>query len=349
MLLKNADFEPTSPHRQKTSPTTKHPSRLTLIDAGAFPPAIVPLTLPPIIQNSGRLVPIYLEHELQDIEQVEKLILLKSGIQIFSENITFLRDYHSRFTNFNELQGIIKSILQYGSEITIKPLGEKGIILQRKASYINLEVILKLAEFALESCDLNVERWFGMAMTIYFLHEISHDSQGFAKYENVKAVKSINQNFGRSTFVELDLRSDYLAARTLSVLETFRVCGPYNDKIYRDHLYLIWCKVCRGMLETFSRKGNSRKDKIRRIFGYLLMSHCIQDSYRGVPFSLTGELVPNWNTTWTEFSVKTNDFFLIPGVKVEKRIMRKIHRLISNGEYDLAQESIVELWRSIPK
>ena len=349
MLLKNADLESTLPHSQKISRTSKRQSRLTLVNAVVNSSGMVSVTLPPILQNSERLVPIYLEHEPQDIEQVRKLSRLKLGIQIFSENIAFLRDYNARFTNFKELEGIIRSILEYGSEITIKPLGEKGIVLQRKASYINLEVILKFAGFALENCDLDAERWFGMAITIYYLHEISHDSQGFAKHENVKAIKSINQHLGRHAFVELDLRSDYLAARTLSILETFRGSGPYNDKAYRDHLYLIWCKVCRGMLETFSRKGHSRKDKVRRVFGYLLMSHCIQKSYRGAPFSLTGELVPNWNTTWTEFSVKTNDFFLIPGVQVERRIMRKIHKLISDGKYDLAQENIVELWRTIPK
>ncbi|OUC15375.1 MAG: hypothetical protein B0A82_07200 [Alkalinema sp. CACIAM 70d] len=237
--------------------------------------------------------------------------------------------------------------------IVIADIQDRGIVVERTIAYLNLNVFLKLADFALQDRmhlePYSSDDWLSLALSIYFLHEITHISQGIPRHEDVQAIKSINQTSGIRLLVELDLRSDYLAARTLSILETFRENGSYNGSLYEEHFYLIWCKVCRGMLKTFS-KPSSREDKIRRIFGYLLMSCVIKNSYlHRSPIKLSGELLPDWTPDLKSLSISTNRQPWITRESVDPIKMQEIQCLILEAQYDDAEEKIANIWRNLPK
>jgi hypothetical protein len=318
-------------------------------------------TLPPMLKHSGRtvhirLLPIDLSVEGLDavqsaeIEQLCQNSTIALAIQHFSANVAYLKAYQARLTALDErIEGVIRPILDM-TGIVIRDLDECGMAINLRTISLNLNVFCKLAAFSLHQTDIIPDEWLGMALTVYFLHEINHSSQGIARYEDVKAVKSVNQTSGKRLILELDLRSDYLAAHTLSVLMTLRKSPSYNIKIYEDSFYFVWCKVCRGMLETFSIRKTSRKDKVRRIFGYFLMAHVLRESYQhNSPIKLNGELLPDWDSKMTKLSIQSNRQPWIHGAPVDSTIMRKIHRLIWNEDYDQAENEISRIWRTLPK
>jgi hypothetical protein len=193
----------------------------------------------------------------------------------------------------------------------------------------------------------------GKALTIYFLHEITHSSQGIPSHEDVQAMKSVNRTSGNRLLLEFDLRSDYLAANTLSMIETLMQNSSfnYNRKIHSDELYQMWCVVRRGMMYAFPRNRDSklRKTQVRRIFGHLLMSHILkQKYYHKVPFLLDGELLPDWSSGSDKLSIASNQQPWIIGARVDPISMRKIERLIQSSCFDDAEAEIAVLWRGLP-
>jgi hypothetical protein len=287
---------------------------------------------------------------LQQIELLIQDVAVLKGFRNFSENVYHLKIYSDRFVKVDpQLEYVVRPLMDI-KEIKIVDLQDRGILVDRHIASLNLDVILKLSEFASSQDEMEVSEWLSIAMTIYFLHEMVHSSQGIPRHEDVQAMKSVNQTSGRRMMVEFDLRSDYLAAHTLSILETFRQNEFYTIPGYEKNMYLIWCKVCRGMLQAFHKPISSRKDKLRRIFGYLLTAHVLCESYKGIsPIALKGELLPEWSQNKDKITITSNHRPYVLGQSVCHISMKKILRLILRGDYDAAQDSIALLWKTLPK
>jgi hypothetical protein len=335
--------------KRKSAPSSPRPETSNHRFCTNHPNLVVSST--PTIRFTDSEVRVIFDRHGLSSEQIQCLDELKDGLEYFSKMITFLKDHLLRINKFDsQLEGITKSVAEYSSSIYIQPLDDEGIVLRNRASILNRMCVLKLCAHAFRQNNCTPSRWFGTALTIYFLHEISHDSQGFGRYQDVQQLKKINQHDGRSIFTALDLRSDYLAGRMFSLLETLKLEGSYNQKTYHENLYFSWCKVSRGMLDLFATRNTSRKDKIRRTFGYLLMGICIKNTYhQKSPFILDSELVPNWSRHANMLSIKFGEKYWISGEAVDCNLMRKIQRLILKGDYDLAENSISDLWYILPK
>ena len=107
-------------------------------------------------------------------------------------------------------------------------------------------------------------------------HEVSHASQGLRHYKDVQRMKSVGESFGRARMGELDLRSHFRVANTLSYNFALETEKFPNQRAYIRYFYRIWCQVCRMLVESFptnNQKNINREDKQRRMFGYLLMSN----------------------------------------------------------------------------
>lgn len=77
---------------------------------------------------------------------------------------------------------------------------------------------------------------------------------------------------------------------------------------------------------------------------------CIKNTYhQKSPFILDAELVPDWSRHANMLSIKFGEKYWIPGEAVDCNLMRKIQRLILKGDYDLAENSISDLWYTLPK
>jgi hypothetical protein len=345
---------------------------LRLVDsANPQPFPLQSVSLPPLplgdtsseSPGSVHLLPIDAEWENLDEISYRQLMHLSQkrcvigALNYFARNVSYLKVYHARFSRLDaRTEDVVRPILDI-QKIVISDIQDRGILVERKIAYLNLRVFIELANFALknswESAGLEPHSWLSIALSIYFFHEITHSSQGIPKHEDVKAVKAVNQTSGKRLLVELDLRSDYLAAHTLSILETFQECGSHNFSTYDKWFNTVWCKVCRGMLESFSNLNsgnNSRKDKVRRVFGFLLMAHLFHESYsHRSPIRLNEELLPDWSPAMDRLSIESARQPWIRGEKVDPTLMKKIRRLIIQCKYDAAEEAIVALWKGLPK
>jgi len=214
---------------------------------------------------------------------------------------------------------------------------------------LNLEVVVKMAETVPKQFPSDApQQWLRMACLVFLLHETSHISQKLMKHEDVQRMKKVDMNVGRERMGELDLRSDFLAVHTLSLLQTFHEEKTYNHRKYIRWFYEIWCGICRTMLEVFP--SNRRKDKQQRIFGYLLMSKLIRDAHlSNYPLEFNGELWPVWNDSLEWLSIYSQCEPLISGCTVDSVLMMRILEDISIGNYDNALPKLDELWRCLPR
>ncbi len=305
--------------------------------------------------HEERMVEICFSSSHLNQEQIERLTQLShvthpdnAALKKFSGNIGYIKNNVGRFINYDpQIGGIVRVIEGDVSRIIIASINDKGIEISKKDCYLNLDVFLSLAEFAHQSVDIPDE-WLGMALSIYFFHEVNHASQGIARHEDVKAVKSINEAYGRKIITALDLRSDYLAAHTMAILSTLR-CGAFSRPLYKENFYKIWCHVCRGTLQAFPSKHRLRKGDIQRILGYLLMSHLIKDSsHKNSPLFIEGELLPDWCRDMTRINISMNQRPWISGLEVDPRNMQQAINSIRKGEYDQAEEEVGSILRCLP-
>jgi hypothetical protein len=345
---------------------------LRLVDSDN--PQLSPLqsvSLPPLpagdnnVGNAGSTYSLPIYAELEGLDEILRRQLMRliqetyviDSLKCFARNVGYLKVYHARFGKLDaRTEDVFRPILDI-QQIVISDIQDQGILVERKIAHLNLKIFIELANFALknawQSAGLEPHCWLSIALSVYFFHEITHSSQGIPKHEDVKAVKAVNQTSGKRLLVELDLRSDYLAAHTLSILETFQECGSHNFSTYDKWFNTVWCKVCRGMLESFSNLNsgnNSRKDKVRRVFGFLLMAHLFHESYsHRSPIRLNEELLPDWSPAMDRLSIESARQPWIRGEKVDPTLMKKIRRLIIQCKYDDAEEAIVTLWKGLPK
>jgi hypothetical protein len=190
-------------------------------------------------------------------------------------------------------------------------------------------------------------KYLDTANAIFILHEVCHISQGLTSHSDVQGIKRINLENGREQMAELDLQADFLAVHVLSLLQTKIQNGEKNDKIYIRYFYENWCVVCRTMLGYPPPK--SRKDKLQRYFGYLLMAYLISKAYlenRPIPFN--GELFPQWDKNFKWLTIKSNGYPYCSGVSVKPVLMKQIMNNICSGNYNAAQAEIAQIWRQLP-
>ncbi|MBW4692053.1 MAG: hypothetical protein KME27_09825 [Lyngbya sp. HA4199-MV5] len=299
----------------------------------------------PCIQLKTETISETLREELLAIKVEEK------AWSILSQNILYVKQHAGYLLKHDQrLEAVTKPLTAYGQIILFESLGEAGMAPSDSSISLNLNVIAKLAKHALVQKELQPDQWLGLACTIFLFHEISHCSQRLICHEDVQAMKSVNLPSGRLIMAELDLLSDYLAAHALSIVSTLKANdGVFNTKIYYEHLYIIWCQVCKGMLEVFSLKGERKKNKFRRAFGYLLMSNLISDTYlRSCPLGLSEELFPDWNKSLDRLSIRSGRQPWINGACVNPILMRQALNALSRGDLESASSGIRKIWQSLP-
>jgi hypothetical protein len=282
--------------------------------------------------------------------------LYEQALYILSNNILDLKSYAENLLSLDyHTKDVIHPLVNHCSEIVLEQLDDAGISPEFDAHRIslNLNTVVELAKYALKQRKLPPTQWLGDALSIFLFHEISHHSQGLTHHRDVQAMKSVNLQNANHRMAEFDLRSDYIAAHTLSCLKTIQKNSTYNEEIYYKYLYQTWCVVGRGMLEAFPVK-NGRKIKIgtlRRIFGYLLMANLISDAHNtcDLPFKLKGELFPEWKTSCDKLSIWSNGKVYIKGQPVDSRIMKRVVKALLRRDYDGAAKDIRQIWQSLPR
>lgn len=244
---------------------------------------------------------------------------------------------------------VLRPLQQYRGLILFKSFGTDGPSL--KANDFNKTIFLNLdAVNLIKGCVDKDEVCF--ALMLFLCHEVSHISQGLKDYKDVQGMKKVDEESARDRMGELDLRSDFWAAHTLSLFYSLHQnFETYDQTKYIRWLHKIWCEICPKMLNAFP--NSDRTDKQQRIFGFLLMSILIKRTYirnncRTLEFK--SELWPCWSKDLEYLSIYSNgEPFIPPGSSVDKQLMLEILQLISSNNYDAAEAAIENLWKQVPK
>lgn len=234
---------------------------------------------------------------------------------------------------------VTKPLVHYSNGIIFEPTGKAG----HQADDQNLTISLnsEVIEHLVEQIPKEL---LDKALLVFLCHEASHISQNLKRYEDVQRMKDVDLNLGRKRMGELDLRSDFLAAHTLSCFFSKSI---YNSA-YIEEFYNIWTKVGRAMLDAFP--CSRREDKQQRVFGYLLMSNLISDAYvNDRPLEFNAELWPVWKPSLDWLSIYSNGKPFVAGSPIEPTLMEQVLTNISTGKYDAAAAGVRELWCYLPR
>jgi hypothetical protein len=291
------------------------------------------------------------EELLHDILQLDASLkqepLVRSGLHLFSENVAKLTGYHSTLVRHDSrLNFVLKPLLNHSETIILEPLGHAGMRLDNGKVTLNLERLMPFIRQAFCQTDMPPDQWIACAFSIYLLHEISHCSQGLGRYEDVKALSGVNQTQKRRTMAEFDIKSDFLAAYSLSLATTLDAnAGVYNRDIYYENFYNIWMNVCGGMFDASLQVNPSldqakskplklAKNKLRRTFGYLLMACLVEEIYNSQSSlkSVEAEIMPDWNGELDTLSVTSGNRIIVPSAPVDPLLMRRIINAINRGD-----------------
>lgn len=238
-----------------------------------------------------------------------------------------------------QTEEVTKPLVHYSNGIIFEALGEAG----HKPNDWNLTISLNL-EVIERLIEQIPKQLLDKALLVFLCHEASHISQNLKHYEDVQQMKSVDPDSAKKRMGELDLRSDFLAAHTLSCFFSKSV---YNDA-YIEEFYNIWTKVCRVMLDAFPCSDEEHKQQ--RIFGYLLMFNLIRDAHiSDYALEFKAELWPQWSSSRNQLSIYSNGRPLISGAPVSPIVLEQVLINISRGEYDVAATGIEELWRQLPR
>ncbi|HEY9861307.1 MAG TPA: hypothetical protein V6D16_17540, partial [Candidatus Obscuribacterales bacterium] len=242
-----------------------------------------------------------------------------------------------------QTEEITKPLDHYSNGIIFEPLGDDGHLPNdsHRTISLNSKAIIQLTEKV-------PKQWLPISLLVFLCHEASHISQRVKYREDVQRMKGVGKDIGEKRMGELDLRSDFLAAHTLSLFFMLHDRKTYNRREYVKWFYEMWHKVCKAMLDAFP--ANPREDKQQRVFGYLLMSNLISDAYiSNYPLEFEAELWPVWGDSLDWLSIYSSGNPLLSGSPVNPNLMEQILNNISTGEYDVAAAKIRKLWRQLPR
>lgn len=240
-------------------------------------------------------------------------------------------------------EDITRPLEYYFCGVVFEPLGDKSLKVNdpNRTLSLNVEVITCLTHTV-------PKKLIHEAILVFLCHEVSHISQRLGSYEDVQRMKEVDLEAGRQRMREFDLRSDFLAVHTLSLFYNIKQYGVYNTEGYIHWLHHLWNKACREMLGVFPI--DRRKDKLQRVFGYLLMSNLIADAHLGhYPLEFRAELCPDWSSQLDILSICSNGYPLVPSSKVDPELMQKILDDISTGSYDSASSGIRDIYKHLPR
>lgn len=319
--------------------------------------------LPPFINlledtdSQSTRVPILLKTTEIDEKTLVELSELegdKAALELFSENVASLQNYRKELSYLDSAtEAVTHPLSLVNSAIVFESLGDAGMFFdtQGKSISLNLDVIAKLNRFALQQKSMTFAEWLSIALTIFLLHEVSHHSQGLTDHADVQAMKGFHLQNANFHIAQMDLRSDYLAAHTLSCLKTLLSNQSiYNDSLYYENFYQIWCIVCKDMLRLFARKPEKRKLKLQRMFGYMLMNVLTTEIYTcNSPLRFKDELFPMWPESKDKIFILSNGKPFIKGQPIESRMMKKALNTLTRGDYDEASMYIKKIWQSLEK
>jgi len=265
--------------------------------------------------------------------------------KLLNQKIHLLQKYEPKLLQIDSrITRITRPLEDASNGITFLSLGNSGFQVNDSDRMIcfNLDVAMKLTKTV-------SSEWLHIALMLFMLHEISHISQGIKHHEDVKKLKEVNEDIGRERMGELDLRSDFLSIRSLSLLLML-----HEEKVYKENKYIQWFykisrHVSRQMLDVFP--AGDRKDKQQRVFGCLLMSNLIRDAYTkpNVPLEFNAELWPVWSNDLDKISLYSDGEPWLPGCSIDPNLMKKILRDISERNYDKASSGIDELWSHLSR
>ena len=184
------------------------------------------------------------------------------------------------------------------------------------------------------------------ALTIFGLHEASHVWQGFREYPDVHKIKAIT---GSEAMGQYDLSSDFLAAHTLSLFYTLQQTGNYNEEVYTQNFYRLWCDLGYQLLNAFPAGQNPVKQQ--RVFSNLFMANLATDAYvRGNPLPFNCSLWLKWSESLDQLMIfgKNNKIWMLPS-PVDPKLMKEILNAIAIGENSTASVLIQDLSKTLPK
>lgn len=265
-------------------------------------------------------------------------------LDFLNSEIRDLLHYASRLANIDACtENITKPLRRYPRGIVFEDLGDRSHNPNRPDGTfsINSRVVDRFRQ------TISTKEIICFALLIYVFHEAAHSSQGLKDYEDVQRMKKVEQSIGRGRLGELDLRSDFWAARTLSLFMMLKYYGEYNDNRYIENFRHIWCEICGAMLKAFP--VGDRKDKQQRVFGYLLMAKLTADAYEKPPLRFCAELWPEWSPDLKWLSIYSNSYPSIHGEEVDSDVMTQVLTSITNGDFDKASHGIAKIWSQITK
>jgi len=245
----------------------------------------------------------------------------------------------------NRLERVIRPLEDYSNGITFKKMRDEGFQVQESERRIafNQEVVNHLAERVPKELDFEE---LPIALLMFILHEIIHVSQGMKHFDDVQCMKKVGKD-GLARLGELDLRSDFLAAKTLALVEVWHSKRGYNPSEYVSAFFKIWCRTGQKILRLFPAKD--REHKQRRVFGYLLMSNQARKAFcRGAStLNFDAEMWPVWSESSDWLSIYSNGEPVIPGCSVDPEIMKQILMEIKEEKYNDAMGSVDKLVKPI--
>jgi len=238
-------------------------------------------------------------------------------------------------------EAVIKPLRVFSNGFRFEPLGNAGCqpCHLRKILICGLESCQKIVSIISSESVID-------ALTLFCWHEASHVWQGFTEYPDVRKIKAIT---GSEEMGKYDLTSDFLAAHTLSLLYTLQQAGSYNEEVYIENFYKLWCDLGDQLLNAFPAGQNPVKQQ--RVFGSLLMANLATDAYlRGTPLRFNSSLWPKWSDSLDQLMIfgKNNNIWMLP-FPVEPTLMKQILDAIAIGEYITALALIEKLLKILTK
>lgn len=270
---------------------------------------------------------------------------------VLATEIYQLRKYASQLRRIDpRTESITRQFSAYPNGVIFEPLPvQEGNIRANDVDgtlSFNLETIVKLGD-AVRGCPNTAphQTWMRLACTVFVFHEASHLSQGLGKYRDIKRIKNVDTASIR--LGELDLRSDFIAAKTLSLLNILQSDEPNSQQEYIAWLHRIWCILGKALLQAFP--AGKKRVKQQRVFGYLLMASIIHDAFssdRALEFK--AELWPEWNDSFTHLTIWSDGNLNISRA-VDSDLLRRILDEISAGDYGAAFSDVRSLYGSLPR
>ena len=258
--------------------------------------------------------------------------------------VQLLLSFSDRLMRMDEQsKEVLIPLSEYKNGVSFGHIGDAGIKWNEhsKKIILNFNVVRKISQ-------LVDKEHLHLALMVYLCHEVSHLSQNIKSHNDVIRMKMTDLDDARDRVGELDLRSDFLAVHTISLLLTLHNKGENNQKVYVAWFHKIWNDLCRKMLATFSKV--SRLDKKKRVFGHLLMSYLIREAYlKNKPLEFDAELWPVWSQNLDRLTLYSKGRVFNAGSPVDAVIMQEALEKIEFGEYSNAEALIGTLWNSFPR